>query len=51
MKMVFGQKLGNQVEIIKPVANFCENADFLPIGLAFSGNSGKDPEVSFQLSL
>ena len=34
MKVVFGQKRGNQVEIIKPTANFRENADFLPIKLA-----------------
>ena len=35
------------VEIIRPTANFHENADFHPIGLALSGN----PEVRFQLSL
>ena len=41
MKVVSITKRGNQIEIIKPMANFRENADFLPIGLALSGNRKK----------
>ena len=42
MKVVSGpKKSGNQVEIIKPTANFHENADFPLIGLALSGNGRK----------
>ena len=49
--MVSDQKRGNQVEIIKSVVNFGENADFLSIGLALSQNRRINPEVRFQLSL
>ena len=39
-KLVSSQKLGNQVEIIKPAANFHENVDFLLIELTLPGNHG-----------
>ena len=47
------KKRGKQVEIIKPTANFCENADFPPIELISIPRESREkkPEVSFQLSL
>ena len=38
-------KCGKQIKIIRQTANFRENTDFLPIGLALPRNRGKILEV------
>ena len=50
MKVVCDEKRGNQVQINKPMKNFREIADFLPLGLALSMNRGKNAQSQVSTS-